>query len=310
MAMEEKVQWINGVRGPRLNARVYTPTSTDIRGPHAVIIIATGLGTVKENRTLSFVTKFAQAGYASVTFDYATWGESEGTPRHTVRPEDQYRDVQNVLAWIRDQPDQFDLNKIVIWGTSFGGLIVTRLLAEDKQIAAGITQCPCVDAAIASRMKPLSTSVQLGFWAVLDTLGSYIGRPPIYVAVAKMDEKSSPALMAAPDVVEGYGLVIEMSKGPLRNKMTARSVMTFPLARPAQQAHKITAPFLIVVPKYDTVAPLEEAKRVANTVKSAEMVEVPGGHFDVYDGRVGWDENIKAQLAFLKRHIPVETARM
>jgi alpha/beta superfamily hydrolase len=306
--MEGKLQWINSPSGPRLNTRVYVPKQN--AGPHAVIVLATGLGTIKENRTASFVNRFGDAGYASITFDYATWGESEGEPRHTVRPEDQYRDVRNVIAWVREQPDLFDPTRIVIWGTSFGGLHVTRLLAEDSSIAAGITQCPCVDAALASRMKPFSTTVQLGFWAVLDVLGSFVGRKPIYIAVAKMDDKSTPALMEAPDVVEGYGLVINTSHGPLKNKITARSVITMPLARPALQASKIIAPFLVVVPQYDTVAPLEAAKQVAEVAKNAELVEVPGGHFDVYDGRIGWDENIKAQIAFLKKHVPLELSRI
>jgi acetyl esterase/lipase len=309
LQMDSKSQWINGASGPRLAARIYLPIS-DANDPHPVIILATGLGTVKENRTLSFVTRFANAGYASVTFDYATWGESEGEPRHTVRPTDQYRDVKNVLAWVREQHDMFDPSKIVIWGTSFGGLSVIRLLAEDNGIAAGITQCPCVDAALASRMKPFTTTIQLGFWSVIDLLGSFFGRKPIYIACAKMDDKSSPALMEAPDVVEGYGLVLDTSHGPLKNRLTARSVLTFPLARPALLASKIVAPFLIVVPQYDTVAPLEAAKLVAAEAKNAELVEVPGGHFDVYDGRIGWDENIKAQMAFLKRHVPLKASRM
>jgi len=65
-----------------------------------------------------------------------------------------------------------------------------------------------------------------------------------------------------------------------------------------------------VVPQYDTVAPLEAAKQVAEVAKNAELVEVPGGHFDVYDGRIGWDENIKAQIAFLKKHVPLELSRI
>jgi pimeloyl-ACP methyl ester carboxylesterase len=308
--MEGRVQWINSPSGPRLNARVYEPTSSNDAAPYPVIILAIGLGTIQQNRTISFVQRFADAGYASVTFDYATWGQSEGEPRHTVRPNDQYRDVCSIVAWVRQQHDIFDPTKIVIWGTSFGGLHVTRLLAEDSLIAAGITQCPCVDAAVASRMKPFTTTLQLGFWGILDTIGSYVGAQPIYVAVAKMDDASSPALMEAPDVVEGYGIIVKMSPGPLKNRLTARSVLSFPLARPALLAAKIVAPFLIVLPKYDTVAPIEAAREVAAKARNSELVEVPGGHFDVYEGKVGWDENINAQLAFLKRHVPTRGSRL
>ncbi|KIW02535.1 uncharacterized protein PV09_05993 [Verruconis gallopava] len=301
--MTSKDQWIVTEGAPRLAARVYEPTKGNV--PYPVVIFATGLGTVKENRTSSFVKPFAHAGYASVTFDYATWGESDGEPRHTIRPNDQYRDMCNVVAWVRQQM-QFDSARIVVWGSSFGGLHVTRLLAEDYEIAAGISQCPCVDAALASRMKPFTTTLRIGFWAVLDLLGSVLGFDPIYLACAKMkdDNYQGPALMEAPDVAEGYALVVNNSSSPFKNRLTARSILSFPAARPALLADKITAPYLIVVPEYDTVAPLKAAQEVAEKAKNGELITVPGGHFDLYDGKIGFEKNIQAQLQFLQSKVP------
>jgi predicted acyl esterase len=93
-------QWIAGRTGPRIASRIFEPQSSS--KPYPVIILATGLGSVKENRTSSFVEPFLKAGYACVTFDYATWGGSEGEPRHLVNPAHQYRDVCNVVAWVRE----------------------------------------------------------------------------------------------------------------------------------------------------------------------------------------------------------------
>jgi predicted acyl esterase len=200
--MEGKDQWIAGRSGPRLAARIFTPDSS--QGAVPIIILATGLGSVKENRTSSFVTPFVEEGYACITFDYANWGGSQGEPRNLVDPANQYRDVCNVVAWAKEQR-KFDRSKIIIWGSSFGGLHVTRLLAEDHEIFAGIAQCPCVDTALASRMKPITTTLQLGFWALCDTVGSFIGLKPIYVRVARMedDDIGGPALMEAEDVARG-----------------------------------------------------------------------------------------------------------
>jgi hypothetical protein len=74
-----------------------------------------------------------------------------------------------------------------------------------------------------------------------------------------------------------------------------------PLYRPAQIADQIIAPYLMVLPEFDTVAPLQAAKDVAMKVKSIESLTVPGGHFDLYEGKVGWEKNIAAQLGFLRR---------
>lgn len=304
--MDGRDQWIAGNSGPRIASRIFLPTER--KGPHPVIIFATGLGSVKENRTASFVKPFLDAGFASITFDYATWGGSEGQPRHLVNPAERYRDVCNV-AWAKEFKS-FDRMRIVIWGSSFGGLHVTRLLAEDHTIAAGIAQCPCVDTALAGKMKPRSTTLQLAFWGICDSISALFGMSPIYVRIARMDDDTigGPAMMEADDVASGYALVIndKYSQGPLRNRMLARSVLSMRNYRPAQLASEIVAPYLIVLPEYDTVAPLEEAKRVARVVKSAESLTVPGGHFDLYEGRIGFEDNLKAQLDFLTRIIPVQ----
>jgi alpha/beta superfamily hydrolase len=302
--MEGKDEWITRDEGMGLAARTFLPTTP---GPHPVIILATGLGTVKENRTSSFVTEFVNAGYACITFDYSTYGGSEGSPRHTVKPNDQYHDLCTVVAWARKQDKLYDSVRIVVWGSSFGGLHVTRLLAEDHTIAAGISQCPCVDASAASRMKPLMITLNLGFWAILDVLGSLIGRPPIYVAAAADmpgDNYKGPALMKAPDVPKGYSLVVDSSKGPLKNRLTARSVLYFPLARPNRKASNIVAPYLVVVPEYDTVAPREAAIEVSKKAKYGELFITKGGHFDLYDGMEGYQKNIERQLEFLRKVVP------
>ena len=300
-AMDSYDEMIAGRVGPRLAARIFTPVGRD-KSALPAIILATGLGSVKENRTTSFVSPFVIAGFACITFDYAAWGGSEGEPRNLVNPEHQYRDVCNVVAWTRAQA-RFDPAKIVIWGSSFGGLHVTRLLAEDHGIVAGIAQCPCVDAGLAGRMKPLATTLQLGFWGLCDLAGSYLGLSPIYVRAARMDDDDigGPALMEAPDVARGYAFVVNTSTGPLKNKIAARSVLTMPLYRPNRLAGQIVAPYLMVLPEHDSVAPLQAAKDMAAKVKSVESLTVPGGHFDVYEGMVGWEKNIEAQLGFLRR---------
>lgn len=118
------------------------------------------------------------------------------------------------------------------------------------------------------------------------------------------------SLMVGKDVVEGWELLhkyIDDKEGvdPYYNKIAARSLLSFPISRPATAAHRIVAPYLVVVPEYDSVAPKAAAEQVARVAKQGELLEVEGGHFDLYRGGVGYERNLRGQLEFLKRVVPL-----
>lgn len=253
-------------------------------------------------------TAFQKADFAAVAFDYMIFGGSDGQPRQLVDVSAEYRDFRNVVAWVKGDT-RFDTSGVVVWGTSFGGMHVTRLLSEDATIAAGIAQCPCVDAYIASRLKPLRDSLYLTALASLDWVLSFCFDDPIYVQAAATPGNGGVALMNAPDVASGWQLLHNDLKGPnvdpYWNRIVARSVLTFPLHRPALEAAQIRAPYLIVVPTFDTVAPKAAAEKVAKEAAYGETVEVPGGHFDLYKDGIGFKDNLAAQLKFLRRVIPL-----
>lgn len=301
--MSRRTVYIDTPAG-KIEAWVYLPAGS---GRHPVVVLGCGIGAVKAAALDPFARAFRDAGYAAVAFDYLTFGGSEGYPRHVVIVWDEYRDFQNVVAWARRQ-DEFDPSRLVVWGTSFGGMHVTRLLANDPAIAAGIAQCPCVDAAAASRMKPLYKTLHVTFWAFCDAIGSFFGADPIYLRAADSPAGKGLALMDAADVDAGWRLLnrglVGTDTDPFSNRIAARSVLSFPMSRPALSARSIIAPYLIVVPEYDTVAPKPVAERVSREAANGELLEVPGGHFDLYQGGVGFENNLKGQLAFLSRILP------
>ncbi|KAJ6443621.1 alpha beta fold family hydrolase [Purpureocillium lavendulum] len=273
----------------RLEAWIYMPPG---HGVHPVIVMGCGVGAVKAAGLHPFAVEFCAAGYAAVAFDYMTFGGSDGQPRHLVDVSAEYRDFKNMIAWVKKQ-GKFDSSRIVAWGTSFGGMHVTRLLSEDHTVAAD--------------------SVQLGFWGLCDWITSFVRQSPIYIQAAAVPGQTGLALMNAPDVAEGWQLLHRHLKGkevdPHSNRIVARSVLWFPFHRPALKASSIIAPYLVVVPTFDSVAPKPAAEKMAETALNGELATVPGGHFDLYHGGVGYDSNLRAQLDFLKRHIPVHVAQ-
>jgi len=84
-----------------------------------VIILCHGFCGIQEILLPAFAEAFTQAGYATVTFDYRGFGDSEGE-RGRLVPAMQIADILSVIAWAKDQP-ALDPDRIGLWGTSFGG---------------------------------------------------------------------------------------------------------------------------------------------------------------------------------------------
>jgi predicted acyl esterase len=146
-----------------------------------------------------------EAGYASVIFDYRNSGGSDGASRNTVSLTQQHEDYRAVLRWVREQPDVFRTDKIVVMGCGVSGLAISRLAVEDRRLAGVMMMAPALDGMsypgyarrtgsssyasglaswLAMPMRP-----RLAFWAAVDWVGSIIGCMPVFVpAVGRTGE--------------------------------------------------------------------------------------------------------------------------
>jgi pimeloyl-ACP methyl ester carboxylesterase len=267
--------------------------------PLPVVVMAHGLGAVREMRLDAWAERFAQAGYAVLVFDYRHFGASGGEPRQLLSVRRQREDWRAAIAYARSR-DDLDPRKVAIWGSSFGGGHVIATAAEIP-VAAAIAQCPFTDGLSSTLAIPPLTAVKVVGRALRDVVAARLGRPPVTVPLA--GEPGSTALMSAPDVVPGYlGIVPEGSS--FRNEVAARVAFDILRARPGAQAPRVTCPLHVTICDEDTVAP---ARRTAKLVAKAPLGEVSHqacGHFDIYDGE-GFERVVTDQLDFLKRHVPV-----
>jgi dipeptidyl aminopeptidase/acylaminoacyl peptidase len=69
--------------GNKCAAKIYYPNAETAQ-KHPVILMVHGWGGTQDLLTLPFVQAFMQIGYAVMTFDYSTWGKSEGMPRNQI----------------------------------------------------------------------------------------------------------------------------------------------------------------------------------------------------------------------------------
>jgi fermentation-respiration switch protein FrsA (DUF1100 family) len=293
----------------RSTVRIPTPSGFDIEawlylpeglGPFPAVVMGHGFGAVKVGGLAPFAERFCREGVAAVVIDYRQWGGSEGQqPRDELNVLRQREDYGAAIGWAAAQPN-IDEHRIFVWGTSFAGMHATALAASDHRLAGAIAQCPLVDGLAGSRLVRPSRSLALFAMAIIDRIGSLVGRPPIYLPISVAPGEWGTA--DSPDALYGKGLMTPREPVDWRNRVAARSLLSIPAQRPVHQARDINIPILLIVAESDTQAPVGPALTVADRAPRAELHRSKGGHYDVYEGGAAYDDVIEWAVEFLRRH--------
>jgi uncharacterized protein len=129
--------------GQTCAADLYLPDGFRSHQPHAALVIGHGFGISKKS-LIEEGKFFSNAGYPTLAIDYRSFGESEGQPRGQLFPLNEVEDFRNAISYLERQPGM-DPKRIGIWGTSFGGGIVTYTAAVDRRVRAVVAQVPVMD---------------------------------------------------------------------------------------------------------------------------------------------------------------------
>jgi uncharacterized protein len=265
------------------------------------VVMAHGIGGTKDSSLLPFAEAFAEAGLDTLLFDYRCFGESSGEPRQLGDPA-RHRDDYRAAVDFARQLQGVDPLRIVLWGTSWSGGHVVYVAAEDRGIAAVVSQTPDLDG-----RRTLREIARYGGWGQVtrltreglkDRIGALRGEPPHLIPIVA--PPSQVGVMASEDAEPGYKAIA----GPTwRNEITARTVLDEGSNRATSVIDRISCPLLIQIADRDTVAPPPPTRAAAWKAKGrVEVREYPCLHFDVYVGE--WRErSIDDQLHFLRRHL-------
>lgn len=282
--------------GDEIEAWLYRPEGD---GPHPAVVMAHGIGGIKAGGLAPFAERFRREGFAAVTFDYRHFGGSTGQPREQLSVPRQLEDYSTVIGWAAAQPD-IDARRIFAWGTSFAGMHIVELAASDSRLAGALAQAPLVDGLAAAAKTPPILGLRLFSLAVLDSIGAILGRPPRYVP--GHGAPGELALGATEDGHFGERLMTPKDGTKWNDRVAARSLLSFSWRRPVRRAAAIRRPLLLVVAEDDTMAPVAPALRVADKAPQAELYRSRGGHYDVYEGGVDYDNVLRVEVEFLRRH--------
>jgi pimeloyl-ACP methyl ester carboxylesterase len=289
--------------GDRCHAWLYRPDHETGDGAAPVIVMGHGLGAVKTLRLAAFAERFHAAGYTCLVFDYRHFGDSEGEPRELLSIRRQREDWRAAIAFARSLPE-VDADRVVAWGTSFGGGHVIATAAEDPRIAAAVVQCPFTDGLASVRQISLRAMARLSAAVVRDQFARLVGRPPVRVKVAARPGEAG--LMDAPDVYPAVLALLEASgltEADYRNEVPARIALEIPPDAPGRRARDVRCPILFCVCDEDSVAPAKATLRHAANAPCGEVRHYQTGHFDIYTGD-RFDQVVTDQLAFLHTHVP------
>ncbi|RRS06413.1 alpha/beta fold hydrolase [Aquabacterium soli] len=270
------------------------------RGPCPVIVMAHGVGGVKAMRLPAFAERFARAGYACFVFDYRHLGESGGEPRQLVDISRQLEDWKAAMACARAQPEVLP-SKLILWGTSFSGGHVLSVAADTPDVAAVVSQCPFTDGLASSLALDFATSIKVSALAILDRVGSWLGRQPVHVALAAPPGQT--ALMNAPDAFTGFR-ALHPAGSHIPDYIAARFALDIVRYHPGRRTRDIKAPVLFCVCETDSVAPAKATLRHAARAPHKEIKRYAEGHFEIYLG-AAFERAVADQLTFLQRVVPV-----
>ena len=277
---------------------LYEPDSAQTPGP--LIVMAHGLGAVKEMGLDAFARRFVDEGYRALVFDYRHFGGSEGMPRELLDIGRQLDDWAAAIHFARSL-DTVDAGRIVVWGTSFSGGHVIEVAKRDGKVAAVVAQCPFTDGFASLRTLGIVSLLKVTVLAVRDTIAAFGHSAPIRVALA--GTRGQAALMTAPDVIGGFYALVPDDM-VLADQVTARIGMRIPLYYPGRAAADLAMPALFCVCLQDSVAPAKTTLWHVRKARRGQIRRYPTGHFDIYVGE--WFERaVSDQIAFLQSHVPV-----
>lgn len=278
-------------QGSRLAGDIYKPKGLKPTDKLPGILMVPGWGGSKNNIGEKYAPYFAEKGFIVLTFDFKSWGESEGYllaeqplaqseetnevtekvshVRDIINPFSMTADVRSALAYLAGEP-QVMPNNLGIWGTSMGGGLALVVSANDERVKALVTQ-----------MSPVNYQYNLRAFTSdkmrqVETLTARGVIPPFPGPKSKIN----PLLKGFPDWV---------------------AMKRFD---PLSHADKLTAPTLIIDAEQEALFDTKQNgllldERIKSRLDS-RYITYPGKHYDMYKGDNLISARGEASLWFIK----------
>lgn len=273
--------------GESCAAWLYRPPGN--AGVVPVVVMAHGLSGTRRDRLGPFAERFAAAGFAALVFDHRGFGDSGGEPDlfHPARQLDDWRAAIDFARSLRG----IDPGRVATFGSSMGGGNALAAAADDRRVAAAVSQVPFLDILRQAHRGSPRVMAQAVIAAARGRHLPAVGQP------------HEAAFINAPGGEAGWRHVVAIGEDSRwRNRVSARWLLGRPY-RPARLAAGLHCPWLVCVGEADRVARPGPAIAAARRAPLGELRTYPGvDHFDIYDGPQH-EAVVADEIAFLRRHL-------
>ncbi|MCB1210225.1 MAG: alpha/beta fold hydrolase [Verrucomicrobiales bacterium] len=149
--------------GTRMAGDLYLPKNLAADDKLPAIVLCAGTGGTKGGTQARLAPRFAEKGYIVLAFDYRGWGQSESLLVATERqpaPDTnnemtlkvkalrwqmnyayQTEDIRAAISFVAGEPN-VDKERIGLWGSSYGGGLVTWVAGNDPRVKCVAAQVP------------------------------------------------------------------------------------------------------------------------------------------------------------------------
>ncbi|RKR75851.1 alpha/beta hydrolase [Frondihabitans australicus] len=268
--------------GVTLAAWLYLP---DGDRPAAGITMAHGFGGTRYHDIAPIAERISNAGYAVLLHDHRNFGDSGGTPRHDINPDQQIEDWRRVTTYLSAR-DEVDANRVGIWGTSYAGGHALVLAATDRRLKAVFAQVPTISGYQSGlrRVAPDQVARVEAIFAA-DELAQLNGEAPRMQAFVS-DDPAVNAQYRQPEAIQMYLHPRQgLPDGLWENAMTVQSNRRARAYEPSIWVPRIApTPLMMLVATHDDVAPTDLALAAyTGAGEPKELVLMDGGHFSPYN---------------------------
>ena len=262
---------------------------------HPLILLCHGFCGIRNVLLPSFANAFTEAGFATITFDYRGFGESEGE-RGRLVPAMQTEDIISVINWAEKQVC-IDNQRIGLWGTSLGGCHVFNAAAQDKRVKSIVSQL----AFAGGEVLVTGEKNELEKASFLSTLNKMAEKKKntgkeMFVGVTRVLSDNESKVFF--EKVKGQYPEMDI-------KIPFLTVMETLQYKPAESAAKVQCPVLVVIAGQDSVNPPEQGRALYDAVASGTKElyeEADACHYDIYEG--AFFERVAAvQTQWFKKHL-------
>lgn len=254
------------------------------------VVMAHGFTAVKEMFLDRYAEAFARAGFTTLVYDHYGFGDSDGEPRQSPADDLQLQGYRDAVAWLAAD-ELVDQERIGIWGSSLSGGEVITLASEPLPIACAVAQAPYLGEG--------GPDLPSG---ALDVIAEAVGSGRTDATMA--------AVSATPD---GEGAMFEdgahdwftrnaATRAPnWRDEVHVGGFIASGRHKPIANLAKARVPLLLIVGSDDHLTPPGPALPIAATTPNVTVVEVPGGHFDVYER--GFEASSEHAIEWFRQHL-------